>query len=419
VRDAVFLHNDSFFAVAQKSYVHVYDASGVQLHVMRNHRHPGRLAFLPHHMLLSSATAAVADTPRIAYTDISTGVQVAQHDFSGRALNLGAVSSLAVNPSSGVLNAAHSNGVVSLWSPVQATPLVRMFAHPGGVNNVASSLDGRVLVTAGTDATVRVWDMRTYKQLDAWALPSKPTSLAVSQRGLVAASFGATVHVWSGLASTTSGRSRGRLDGGRPRRTTDGSGATPHRPPPRAPYMAQQYPKQAVTSVDFCPFEDMLAVGHVSGMASMVVPGAGEATFDSKAPNPYVTSKWHREAEVRDMIDKLRPETIALDVNNIGGVDKDPGARLQEMRLRVEAEHAQARGKTVEKGLTRKKGRGKIHKQLARKQKNVIDARKVELQARVEERRRFDAQKQNGGVAVDDIDVQPALRRFYKGTPAK
>jgi U3 small nucleolar RNA-associated protein 7 len=415
VRDACFLHNDSFFAVAQKSYVHVYDASGVQLHVMRNHRHPGRLVFLPFHMLLVSASAPIADTPCIAYTDTSTGTLVSQHDISGRALNLGAISALDVNPSSAVLNAAHSNGVVSLWSPVQATPLVRMFTHPGGVSHVASSLDGKTMVTAGTDATVRAWDMRTYKQLDAWTLPSRPTGLAVSQRGLVAASFGATVHVWAGLASTSSARSRAGFGGKRPRHAVDGSGSgPPQRPPGRTPYMVQQYSKEAVTSVDFCPFEDLLAVGHVSGMASMIVPGAGEATFDSKAPNPYVTTKWHREAEVRDMIDKLRPETIALDVNSIGGVDKDPGSRLQEMRLRIEAEHEQAHERTVERGLTRKKGRGKIHKQLARKQKNVVDARKVELQARVQERREANAKKANGGIAVEDPGIQPALRRFYK-----
>lgn len=416
VRDAVWLHNETYFALAQKKYVHIYDASGTQIHVMRKHRTPGCLAFLPHHFLLASASAAVADDQRITYTDTSTGVVVADLAFGARALNLGPVAGLAVNGSSGVLNAAHGNGVVSLWSPMQSVPLARFFAHPGGVRHIAVTLDGRTIVTTGADATVRAWDSRMFQARAAWALPATPTALAVSQRGLVAAGFGATVHVWSS-AEETKGRRTTRREKIAESAAADAAGS--HiRPPSRGPYMVQQYPGTPVTGLDFCPFEDVLAVCHVGGMASMIVPGAGEAVFDMNAPNPYETAKSRREAEVRDLLDKLKPETIALDVNTIGGVDADPAARLTEMRAQVDAGSKVKRDKMVAK--RRGKGKGKISKQLARKQKNVVDSRRVDLTERRDKERAEKLQKEkrrNGEEMPEHGDdgevVQPALRRFY------
>lgn len=406
VRDVCWLHNDGYFAVAQKKYAYIYDAGGVQLHVLRKCREPGSLAFLPHHFLLVSATSAIANEQRIAYTDTSTGALVMDAAFGARTLNLGVVSDLAVNGLSGVVCGAHGNGVVSLWSPTQPTPLARFFAHPGGVRKVCVSLDGRTIVTAGADATVRAWDARMFHARAAWTLPAVPTAMAMSQRGMVAAGFGATVHVWSG-AEDKKGRRAGREMAAM---SVGGAGS---RPRPRSPYMVQQYPRTPVTGLAFCPFEDLLAVCHADGLASMVVPGAGEAAFDSNAPNPFATKKALRNAEVRALLDKLRPETIALDVSNIGGVDPDPAARLSEMRGRVEAESERGRSKMVEK--RRKKGKGKISKQLARKQKNVIDAKRAELLERRdkerEEKRREAAKNVAGSEEVEH--VQPALRRFY------
>mmetsp|Transcript_3179 Transcript_3179/g.4561 ORF Transcript_3179/g.4561 Transcript_3179/m.4561 type:complete len:223 (+) Transcript_3179:2219-2887(+) len=36
VRDGTFLHNDSYFALAQRKYIAIYDSSGIELHVLRN-----------------------------------------------------------------------------------------------------------------------------------------------------------------------------------------------------------------------------------------------------------------------------------------------------------------------------------------------------------------------------------------------
>ena len=68
----------------------------------------------------------------------------------------------------------------------------------------------------------------------------------------------------------------------------------------------------------------------------MTVPGAGEANFDTYEANPFETSKQRREAEVVSLLEKLAPETIALDPSFVGKVDSDPVA--------LKAEQASGRG---------------------------------------------------------------------------
>ena len=56
---ARFLQDQSFFAVAQKKYVFVYDRNGVELHRLKSHIEPTRLEFLPYHWLLASVVSAL------------------------------------------------------------------------------------------------------------------------------------------------------------------------------------------------------------------------------------------------------------------------------------------------------------------------------------------------------------------------
>lgn len=53
--DVCILHNEQFFAAAQKKYVYIYDRTGAEVHCCRDHNEPLVLDFLPHHFLLASA----------------------------------------------------------------------------------------------------------------------------------------------------------------------------------------------------------------------------------------------------------------------------------------------------------------------------------------------------------------------------
>lgn len=356
IRSSTFLHNDAFFATAQKSHAFIYDSSGAQVHALRHHKNPHFILSLPYHLLLATVSAASSNMSRIVYTDTSTGGIIAHHDFSNPALTLSGSTSACVNPSNGVLHVAHQSGAVSLWSPNCPRPLARVFSHDGGVRHVGVMSSGSGMISVGSDGVVKHTDLRTFNALASWRMPAVPTAMAISQRQLIGLAFGATVQVWalrgSGIASIAKlGHNQ--------------------------PYMSETFSGKRITGLDFCPFEDLLAVCHQDGMFSMLVPGAGEAVFDTTAPNPYETKKQRRENEVRGLLDKLPPETITLDPSFIGSVDPEPEERLNEIREREKQANIQQLSK--DRFRNKMRGRSKISKVVRRKENNRIAIKELEM----------------------------------------
>ena len=71
-------------------------------------------------------------------------------------------------------------------------------------------------------------------------------------------------------------------------------------------YLTHPVPHRPLSSLRFCPFQDVLTIGHAAGVSGILVPGAGEPNFDSSEADPFENKKARREREVKGLLDKVR-----------------------------------------------------------------------------------------------------------------
>ena len=86
----------------------------------------------------------------------------------------------------------------------------------------------------------------------------------------------------------------------------------------QTPYMSHTLLDGALEGLGFCPYEDVMGIGHSAGITTILVPGAGEPNFDSYVANPFQNRRERQEQEVHMLLDKLQPETIVMDPDAIG-----------------------------------------------------------------------------------------------------
>ncbi|KAM0447677.1 hypothetical protein ACHAO4_008818 [Trichoderma viride] len=376
IRDVKWLHNNQFFAVAQKKYVYIYDRNGVELHCLRKHSEVTHMEFLPYHFLLATMNTGGV----LKYQDTSTGQVVAEIPS-----RLGPPCSLTHNPYNAIIHAGHQNGTVTLWSPNSAEPVVKLLAHRGPVRSVAVDREGRYMVSAGQDAKMAVWDIRMFKEVNTYSTYTPASSVAISDTGLTAVGWGTSTTIWKGLF--------------------DKNAATQERV--THPYMKWGREGKTVERVHWCPFEDVLGISHDKGFSSVIVPGAGEANFDAFEANPFETNKQRQETEVRGLLNKLSPEMIALDPNFIGNID----LRSNEQR-KAEKDLDAKPVDIAEEIRNRARGKNGALKKYLRKQRkrNVIDEKRMRVDELWKEQ-----QKKNDKKRQDvEEDLGPALSRFAK-----
>ncbi|CAL5435034.1 unnamed protein product [Camellia sinensis] len=373
VRDMAFLHNELFFAAAQKKYLYIYNRQGTELHCLKEHGAVLKLQFLKNHFLLAS----INKFGQLHYQDVTTGGMVGNYRT-----RLGRCDVMQVNPFNSVVALGHSNGTVTMWKPTSPTPLVKMLANHGPVSALAFHSNGHLMATAGMDKKIKLWDLRKFEVLQT--LPGHAKTLDFSQKGLLATATSSFVQI---LGDFSGSQNYSRYMG--------------HS-------MAKGY---QVNKVLFRPYEDVLGIGHSMGWSSILIPGSGEPNFDSWVANPFETSKQRREKEVRSLLDKLPPETILLDPTKIGTV-KPTRKREKPSKQEREAEMEAAIG--AAKSITQKnktKGRNKPSKKAKKRQEGIERAKKPFLEQQMEEEESSKKKKQK---ISEERELPKSLQRFAR-----
>jgi len=304
VKAVQWLMDDGMYAVAQSPYTYVYNDQGVEIHLCKDFHKVELLNYLPFHFLLVGASkqnnSPTSNSGQIIYKDISLGENVAS-------IKLDPLTCMTQNPYNGVMCVGHLNGTVSMVIPRDSDykPVVSMFCHKAPIRHLAVDPTGRYMITAAADDKLKVWDIRnTYQPVvtadtSDYACHLRPkngdhiTSITVSQSGMVALGLKHTIAVWKNITHVNQSD--------------------------KDIYLMHKLPSHTtVTDLSFCPYEDILGVGHSRGFSSLIIPGSGSASYDSKMPNPYFTDKQVKDFNVRTLLEKIPHDMICLDPTVVG-----------------------------------------------------------------------------------------------------
>nr|XP_054770122.1 WD repeat-containing protein 46-like [Lytechinus pictus] len=284
IQDVQWLHLETMCAVAQKKWMYIYDNNGVELHCIKKMHNITRMEFLPYHFLLAGCSSYGG----LQYLDVSVGKLVCDMPTKSGRLDV-----MTQNQKNAIIHLGHPNGTVTMWSPNSREPLVKMLCHKGAVRSIAIDKQGTYMATGGMDRQLKIFDLRTYKPLQAYQVSFGAGEVCFSQKGLLAAACNNVVEVYKDCCL----------------RTQD------------APYMMHEL-RYPITNMGFCPYEDVLGVSHFHGYTSLLIPGAGEANFDALEANPYQNKTQRREYEIKALLEKIQPEMITLNPSQISAIDK-------------------------------------------------------------------------------------------------
>ncbi|KAG2381384.1 hypothetical protein C9374_006373 [Naegleria lovaniensis] len=320
VKAVQWLMDDGMYALAQSPYTYVYNEQGVEIHMCRDFNRVEHLSYLPFHFLLVGGMShnGQQQEGQIIYKDISLGENVAQIKLSSP------MTCMVANPYNAIMCVGHLNGTLSMVQPRDRDykPVVTMFCHQASpLKHVCIDPTGRYMITSASDDTCKVWDIRnTYQPIMNVNTQDEPimnvntqdeyqrslypshlrpksgdhiTSMAISQTGMLALSLKHGIAIYKNF--------------------------THIHERDKELYLLHKLPSHTtVCDLSFCPYEDILGVGHSRGFSSLLVPGSGSTSFDSKMPNPYFTDKQVKDFNVRTLLEKIPHEMICLDPSLIG-----------------------------------------------------------------------------------------------------
>ena len=189
------------------------------------------------------------------------------------------------------------------------------------------------MATSDDRGFLKIWDLRTYRELHSFKLNAMISNLSFSQKKLLAMSVGRTTLIMDMKPSF---------------KPCDRSGTQEMSKFMQHLYLKHPTPRKQVTSLKFCPYEDVLGIGLSTGFSSIVAPGAGEPNYDLFEADPFETRKQRNDKIVYQLLDKLQPEMIQLNPDFIAST---PGmVRVENQNRRREADMKWAR-KNVTKNV--------------------------------------------------------------------
>ncbi|AVV47096.1 DNA-binding protein [Streptomyces sp. P3] len=120
--------------------------------------------------------------------------------FAGRLTgHHGAVNCVVFGPGRRLLASASSDGTVRLWDAAAKRSVGELAGHHGPVRSVSFSPDGRTLASASSDATIRLWsvsDRRQIAVLTGHRGPVRAVSFSPDGRTVASAGQDGTVRLW-------------------------------------------------------------------------------------------------------------------------------------------------------------------------------------------------------------------------------
>eukprot|EP00915_Cephaloidophora_sp_WS-2016_P003405 GHVH01004563.1.p1 GENE.GHVH01004563.1~~GHVH01004563.1.p1 ORF type:complete len:510 (+),score=79.42 GHVH01004563.1:1439-2968(+) len=301
IRDVCFLSSYEMTAVATKSAVQIYSDTGHDMHRLASLGTVTHMDYLPHHFLLSTVDTG----GNVKFTDMgANGGEIVAKISQGIK---GTANALRVNPQTAVTAIANARGVVQMFTPSEEKCVVETFCQHGGVRDLAFSLDGSRFVTTSDQGHIKVWDGRkTFEPIASYKVGAgRATYVSISQTDQIAVAGDNHVMVWD--SSMLKGA----------------PGVARH------PILTHSFQRgQSVHSLCFRPFYDVLYVGSENGVNPLIAPGSGIATVDSSSDlNPYITKKARRNMLVKSLLERLPPESIALDPEALTSLN--PKAEIQ------------------------------------------------------------------------------------------
>uniref|UniRef100_A0AC35U0B0 WD_REPEATS_REGION domain-containing protein n=1 Tax=Rhabditophanes sp. KR3021 TaxID=114890 RepID=A0AC35U0B0_9BILA len=342
VRCVKWLHNEQMFAASQLRWTHIYDRQGVELHCLKQLDKVKAMEFLPRHFLLVTG----ANSGFLSYLDVTMGKIVSSFQTKQGSLNV-----MCANQSNGVVIAGSHQGRLSMYTPNHKEAVVQLLVHNSNVTGVATNSSGDKIVTTGADRRMKIWDVRNMGQMMySYLLPSVGTNVTVSQKDVVALSCSNIVNVYNDAFCGTM----------------------------KKPYMLYRCDGH-VSKLQFCPYEDVLGVGHGGGYNSLLIPGSGDPNFDGYKVNPYESKKQRQEREVRQLLDKIQPEFITLDHTDITKVNSEKVEETFAYRtniLKIKAVMPKVAPKKKAKGRSKTANHEKRRDMMKEQQRKDVHAEK-------------------------------------------